>query len=87
MISMNIYSDDNNSRSGLSNKIRVDTSYSQDGRSTESFFVSYDPKDGFALLLFEKTLDSSPFVTLYSVYDDVGNRIKTFNKEQHPKRT
>ncbi len=87
MISINIHATGDNPRLALSNKIRVDTSYSQDGRSTDSFYVSYDPKDGLALFLFEKTLNSSPFVTNYSVYDDVGNRIKIFNKEQQSKRT
>lgn len=86
MISMNIYASVDNPKLARANKLRVDTGYSQDGRSTESFYVSYDPKDTLALFLFEKTLALSSFVVMYSVYDAEGNIDKDFVKEQHPKR-
>lgn len=62
-------------RLAQANHIMVDTTYSQDGRSTEFFFIEYDPKDSLALFLLERALQSSTGVSHYYVYDDKGKRI------------
>lgn len=70
----------------LANKVRVTTTYSQDGRGQEVFYTPYNPQDGFALFLFEDVLNASANVADYSVYDAEGQRVTTFNQERFPKR-
>lgn len=68
------------------NKVYVCTKYSSDGRSLEGFWLSYDPKDGYALFLLEQTLNTSGMVSYYSVYDENSNVVKSNTPAVHPKR-
>ena len=49
--------------------------YSQDGRSTETLTLSYDPKRRMDLFLLEQILDTSNVVEWYRSYDEFGKRI------------
>lgn len=91
MLSINVYAspeefNPENPRAHLSNKIQVSTTYSQDGRQRESFYLEYNPNDMMALFLFEEVLNSSNTVIQYRVYDTDGKPVKNFRTEHHPKR-
>jgi hypothetical protein len=87
MLSTNIHTGSDNPKSARSNKIMVSTKYSQDGRSTEVFWLDYNPSDSLALFLFEKTLNSSDYVDFYRIFDTSGDRVLNPSKEVNPKRT
>ena len=58
----------------MKNGFYVETRYSQDGRSTEGFWVNYDPKDPLAPFLFRRLLEASVEVLNYQHYDSKGER-------------
>lgn len=69
------------------NKIYIHTKYSSDGRTTEGFWVDYNPDDlSYGEHLFELTLNASEMVEYYIVYDGKGEKIENTNKEYYPKR-
>lgn len=67
------------------NHIMVTTTYSQDGRSLEYFYIDYS-LDGFASFLFEDVLNASSSAVEYTVYDAEGSIATDFNKQRFPKR-
>lgn len=67
------------------NKVFVETSYSSDGRSLESFWLDYNPEERYALFLLQFALDSSEGVVRYAVYDANGMRMPNPSMEKHPK--
>lgn len=75
-------------RLAFANKIRVIPKYSSDGRGYDaSVYMDYSPKDGFALYMMERILNSSDNVVSYSVFDEKGERITYFEKSSYPKRS
>ena len=74
-------------RLAFANKIRVTPKYSSDGRGYDaSVYMDYSPKDGFALYMMERILNSSDNVVSYSVFDEKGERITDFDKSSFQKR-
>lgn len=57
------------------NQVLVFHKYSQDGRSTESVLLKYDPNLCMQLFLLEQILDTSSAVKWYRVYDEFGKRL------------
>ena len=54
------------------NQVLIFHKYSQDGRSTESVLLKYDPNLCMQLFLLEQILDTSSAVKWYRVYDEFG---------------
>ena len=74
-------------RLAFANKIRVTPKYSIDGREYDtSVYIDYSLKDGFALAMIEYILNTSDNVYCYSVYDENGNRVTDFDKNNFKKR-
>ena len=57
------------------NQVLVFHKYSQDGRSTESVLLKYDPNLCIQLFLLEQILDTSSAVKWYRVYDEFGKTL------------
>ena len=74
-------------RLALANKIQVTPKYSIEGRGYDaSVYIDYSFKDGFALSMIECILNTSDNVYCYSVYDENGNRVTGFDKNNFKKR-
>ena len=74
-------------RLAFANKIQVTPKYSIEGRGYDaSVYIDYSLKDGFALDMMERILNTSDNVYCYSVYDENGNRITDFDKSIFQKR-
>ncbi len=71
------------------NKVFVNTTYSQDGRNSEGFWLDCDPsipEQSFALYLLTVVLEASPTVESYSIYDAEGVRTTNFDGTRFAKR-
>ena len=74
-------------RLAFANKIQVTPKYSINGRGYDaSVYIDYSLKDGFALYMIELILNTSDNVDYYSVYDENGNRVTGFDKNNFRKR-